>query len=68
MAQIQQANPNQQIDDKMKEQIIESVWSQLINDKVLKVQYKKLGISVSDDELYDLMLSSPSPICNSAIN
>jgi peptidyl-prolyl cis-trans isomerase D len=59
MAQIQQSNPNQQIDDKMKEQIIESVWSQLINEKVVKVQYKKLGISVSEDELYDLMLVHP---------
>jgi peptidyl-prolyl cis-trans isomerase D len=68
IAQIQKQNPNQQIDEKMKEQIIESVWSQLINEKVLKVQYKKLGITVSDDELYDLMLSSPTPICYSAIN
>ena len=41
IAQIQQSNPNQVIDDKMKEQIIESVWSQMINDKVIKVQYKK---------------------------
>jgi len=61
IAQIQQQNPNQQIDEKMKEQIIESVWSQLINEKVLKVQYKKLGITVSDDELYDLMLVHPHP-------
>jgi peptidyl-prolyl cis-trans isomerase D len=59
IAQIQQQNPNQPIDDKMKEQIIESVWSQLISEKVIKVQYKKLGISVSDDELYDLMLVHP---------
>lgn len=59
IAQIQKQNPNQQIDEKMKEQIIESVWSQLINEKVLKVQYKKLGITVSDDELYDLMLVHP---------
>jgi peptidyl-prolyl cis-trans isomerase D len=59
IAQIQQSNPNQVIDDKMKEQIIESVWSQMVNDKVIKVQYKKLGISVSEDELYDLMLVHP---------
>ncbi|MBK6986190.1 MAG: SurA N-terminal domain-containing protein [Bacteroidetes bacterium] len=59
IAQIQQSNPNQVIDDKMKEQIIESVWSQMINDKVIKVQYKKLGIEVSEDELYDLMLVHP---------
>lgn len=57
--QIQQSNPNATIDDKMKEQIIESVWNRLINDKVNKVQYKKLGISVSEDELYDLMLVHP---------
>ncbi len=59
IAQIQKSNPNATIDDKTKEQIIESVWSQLINDKVIKVQYKKLGITVSEDELYDLMLVHP---------
>jgi peptidyl-prolyl cis-trans isomerase D len=59
IAQIQKSNPNATIDDKTKEQIIESVWSQLINDKVIKVQYKKLGIAVSEDELYDLMLVHP---------
>ncbi|MDF2449093.1 MAG: peptidylprolyl isomerase [Bacteroidota bacterium] len=59
IAQIQKSNPNAPIDDKTKEQIIESVWSQLINDKVIKVQYKELGISVSEDELYDLMLVHP---------
>ena len=59
IAQIQKQNPNAQIDEKMKEQIIESVWSQLINDKVIKVQYKKLGIEVSEDELYELMLVHP---------
>lgn len=57
--QIQQSNPNATIDDKTKEQIVESVWNQLINDKVIKKQYEKLGISVSDDELYDLMLVHP---------
>ncbi|MCD6019652.1 MAG: peptidylprolyl isomerase [Bacteroidetes bacterium] len=59
IAQIQKSNPNATIDDKTKEQIIESVWSQLINEKVIKVQYKKLGITVSEDELYDLMLVHP---------
>ncbi|MES2565311.1 MAG: SurA N-terminal domain-containing protein [Bacteroidota bacterium] len=59
IAQIQKSNPNATIDDKTKEQIIESVWSQMINDKVIKIQYKELGISVSEDELYDLMLVHP---------
>ena len=59
IASIQQSNPNATVDEKMKEQIIESVWAQLVNDKVIKAQYKKLGISVSEDELYDLMLVHP---------
>ena len=59
IAQIQKSNPNTTIDDKTKEQIIESVWSQMINDRVIKLEYKKLGIAVSEDELYDLMLVHP---------
>lgn len=59
IALIQQANPNASIDEKTKDQIIESVWNKLINDKVIKVQYDKLGVIVSDDELYDLMLVHP---------
>jgi peptidyl-prolyl cis-trans isomerase D len=59
IAQIQQSNPNATVDEKTKEQIIESVWSQMINDRVIKLQYKKLGISVSEDELFDLMLVHP---------
>ena len=45
IAQIQKSNPNTTIDDKTKEQIIESVWSQMINDRVIKLEYKKLGIA-----------------------
>ncbi len=57
--QIQQSNPQAQIDEKTKEQIIDQVWNQMINDRVVKTQYKKLGITVSDDELTDLMLVHP---------
>lgn len=59
IATIQQSNPNANIDDNMRQQIVESVWNQLVSEKVIKVQYKKLGISVSDDELADLMLVHP---------
>lgn len=57
--QIQQSNPNATIDEKTKEQIVESVWNQMINERVIKTHYKALGIAVSDDELYDLMLVHP---------
>lgn len=59
IAQIQKSNPNTTVDERMKEQIADAIWNQMINDKVLKVHYKDLGITVSDDELADLMLIHP---------
>ena len=41
VAQIQKANPQAQIDEKTKEQIIDQVWNQMINDEVIKRQFKK---------------------------
>lgn len=57
--QIQQNNPNATIDEQTKEQIVESVWNQMVNDKVIKTQYAAVGVTVSEDELYDLMLVHP---------
>ena len=57
--QIQQSNPQAQINDQMREQIVNQVWQEMINERVNKKQYKKLGIDVSADELYDLMLVHP---------
>ena len=57
--QWQQGNPNASLDDKTKEQITESVWAQMINERVVKNQFKKLGISISSEELFDLMLVNP---------
>lgn len=57
--QIQQSNPQAQINDQMKEQIVNQVWQEMINERVNKTQYNKLGIAVSADELYDMMLVHP---------
>lgn len=57
--QIQQSNPQAQINDQMKEQIVNQVWQEMINERVNKTQYAKLGIAVPTDELYDLMLVHP---------
>lgn len=57
--QIQQSNPQAQINDQTKEQIVNQVWQEMINERVNKKQYNKLGVSVSADELYDLMLVHP---------
>jgi len=59
IAQIQQNNPQAQINDQTKEQIVNQVWQEMINERVNKTQYNKLGVSVSADELYDLMLVHP---------
>ncbi len=59
IVQIQQNNPQAQINDQTKEQIVNQVWQEMINERVNKKQYNKLGVSVSTDELYDLMLVHP---------
>lgn len=59
IATIMQANPNANVDDKMREQIAESVWNQMVTDLVIKPEYKKTGVVVSEDELYDLLLVHP---------
>ena len=41
--------------------IVQQVWNQTINENVMNKEYEKLGISVSDDELYDLMIDHPHP-------
>ncbi|GIV26875.1 MAG: peptidylprolyl isomerase [Bacteroidia bacterium] len=56
---ILQMNPNANIDDNMKKNIIENVWTQLINDKVINPQYQKAGIGIGEEELFYIMLVEP---------
>jgi peptidyl-prolyl cis-trans isomerase D len=39
--------------------IVQQVWNQTINEEVMNKEYEKLGIAVSDEELYDLMIDHP---------
>ncbi len=39
--------------------IVQQVWNQTINEEVLNKEYAKLGIAVSDEELFDLMVEHP---------
>ena len=41
------------------DQIVQQMWSQTINEQVMDKEYAKLGIAVSDEELYDLMVEHP---------
>ncbi len=58
---IQQSNPNAQIDERTKEQIVDQVWNQMVNEAAVKTQYNSVGVSVSEDELFNLMLVNPHP-------
>lgn len=59
IAMVMQNNPNANVDDNMRTQINDIVWNQFISEKIVKPEYKKVGVSVSEDELYDLMLVHP---------
>jgi peptidyl-prolyl cis-trans isomerase D len=42
--------------------VIAQVWGQMLNEMVLKKEYQKVGVGVSEDELYDVMLgNNPHP-------
>nr|MBA3971697.1 SurA N-terminal domain-containing protein [Bacteroidota bacterium] len=41
--------------------IVQQVWNQMINEQVMVKEYEKLGISISDEELYDMMVTHPHP-------
>lgn len=43
------------------DELIQQVWNQYINEEVMSKEYAKLGITVSDEELYDLMVEHPHP-------
>lgn len=58
-AMIMQNNPNANIDEQMRSQIGEVVWNTFISEIVVKPEYRKVGISVGEDELYDMMLVHP---------
>jgi peptidyl-prolyl cis-trans isomerase D len=47
--------------DKETEDVVQEVWNMLINEEVMLKEYEELGITVSPDELYDIMVEHPSP-------
>ncbi len=47
------------LDPQEVDNIVQQVWNQKINELVLENEYKRLGIAVSDEELYDLMVDHP---------
>ncbi len=67
-AKVQEALENKKrssdkrvLDDNETDGVVQQVWNQSINEEVMNKEYEKLGISVSDEELYDLMIDHPHP-------
>lgn len=61
MSNIYKANMNSQaLDETMMENIREQVWQQLLQENILGPEFKKLGIAVSAEELYN-MVAGPNP-------
>ena len=55
-----------QVDESMWEQIREQTWQAMVRDALMNKVYKKLGLAVSPDELYDMVQGSNiSPIVKS---
>ena len=52
----------QKVDDQTKQGLVDQVWNEFIANNVLKVSYKTVGVDISDDELYDLMVTHPHQI------
>ncbi len=65
MLDIYKLSGNENPDASTVESIREQVWQQMIREKVLDRQFKKLGIGVSDEEVDELVLgNTPHPIVN----
>jgi peptidyl-prolyl cis-trans isomerase D len=52
----------QKVDEQTKLGLVDQVWGEFLANNVLKVNYAKAGVGISDDELYDLMITHPHQI------
>ena len=62
LGRYKQQSQEAAIDEQVKEMIGGQVWEQMVNEYVLKKEINKVGVTVSEDELYDQMLGrNPHP-------
>jgi len=54
-----QRNQGKEADDATRSQMLETVWQQYIIDLVMKPQFEKIGIVISEDELYEAVVVNP---------
>lgn len=56
LAQVMENNPNITLDEAMKSQYEEQAWNSFLQDKIFAVEYEKVGIQVSGEELADMTI------------
>jgi peptidyl-prolyl cis-trans isomerase D len=59
---IRQQRQSNDVDDQTRKQVLDYVFNQYISELVVKPQYKILGLSVGEDELYENMVVNPSRV------
>ncbi len=59
---IRQQRQSNDIDDQTRKQVLDYVFNGYISELVIKPQYKALGLSVGEDELYENMVVNPSRV------
>ena len=42
--------------------VVVNVWNSYVHDEVMLKEYDKVGVAVSVDELYDMMVDNPTPL------
>jgi len=57
----QYAAQNYQLNDEQRQQMTQSLWDQQVNDIVMQAEYDKLGLTVTDKELQDILYGANPP-------
>ena len=61
MAENNMSRQGQEINDMQRQQLNESLWQQEVNDQILNEQYEKLGLTVGEKELKDMLYGNNPP-------
>ena len=61
MMEEQYRNANYPVNDMMRQQIRDGVWNESVEDIILSKEYQKLGLTVSDKELNDMLYGANPP-------
>lgn len=56
VTEITKAQRGSSLDEQTMDQVRQQTWNQFVQDRVMKREYKRLGITVSEEEMADLIL------------